>query len=390
MIVIGMGIFARLVEYLHNREYWLDETSLAANVTQLSWKHLLGPMGSSQLAPSGFLAIEGGLANVLGDSRRVMRLYPMAGGIAGLFLFLRVAARTLQPKAVLLAVAMFAVSDDLIYFSSEMKQYATDVAAALACLWIGLWACSASATARQLVALGAAGIVIVWFSHPTAFVLAGVGTVLLLSALHRRAWREFAAISVVVLAWLVSFVGVYLTSRSQLGYRRDMWSFWAFAFPPMPPDSVWDATWIARRFLYLFLNPLDFATPLGPRLSALPALIFFVVGVGSMGRRNRKALAILIAPVFFTLLANAFHLYPFHGRLVLFLMPSLLLLIAEGAAVVMTTTLHRGVRVAILCSLLLFPTLHAVSQLAGPRNRGGFSPFGDRRSPEVDPLMFPF
>ena len=44
----------------------------------------------------------------------------------------------------------------------------------------------------------------------------------------------------------------------------------------MPPASVWDASWVVRRFLYLFVNPLNFETPLGVRLSALPALVLFV------------------------------------------------------------------------------------------------------------------
>ena len=106
----------------------------------------------------------------------------------------------------------------------------------------------------RAVALAAAGAAAVWFSHPSVFVLAGVGTVLLASSLAARARMEEGPdpVRVLGLVWAASFAAVYAISMDQLGHRRDMWGFWEFAFPPMPPATLWDATWVFRRLMYLF------------------------------------------------------------------------------------------------------------------------------------------
>jgi hypothetical protein len=81
-------------------------------------------------------------------------------------------------------------------------------------------------------------------------------------------------------------------------------------------------------------------------------------------------------------------MYPTHGRLALFLVPFLLVPIAEGAGWLRA----RGVRgvawAAVLASLLLFPALDAAYHLIEPRTRD-FNPYGDRRPVALDPSRFP-
>jgi hypothetical protein len=83
-------------------------------------------------------------------------------------------------------------------------------------------------------------------------------------------------------------------------------------------------------------------------------------------------------------------LYPVHGRLVLFLVPTLLLLIAEGAGWFRAAS-GGGVPWAIvLAALLFFPSLGALHRLVEPRDRVEFNPYGDRRPVQLDPERFPF
>ena len=100
----------------------------------------------------------------------------------------------------------------------------------------------------------------------------------------------------------------------------------------MPPRSFDDASSIVREKLFLFVNPLDFTIPfLGPTISAVPTLASVCfVGIASLWNRARWAFAMLALPYVLVMLAACVRLYPFHGRLVLFLAP-LLLFIAEGA-----------------------------------------------------------
>ncbi len=389
-VILGLGVLFRVVQYLANRSYWLDEGSLGANITRKRLGDVLGVLSHTQLAPPGFLVVEWVAYRTLGDNPFALRLFPLVCGIASLFLYLGVARHLLRPRSVWIAVALFAVSDDLIYFASELKQYSTDVAAGLVCTLMGMQMLARPSTRGRIVALAAAGATIVWFSHPSVFVLAGVGTVLLASAAAERGWRGARLPSALGLVWGASFAAVYAVSMEQLGHRRDMWGFWEFAFPPMPPASLWDATWVFRRLMYLFVNPLNFETPLGARLSALPALGLFVAGCLSSAKRDKARFGMLALPFLFVLLASCLRLYPFHGRLVLFLVPSLLLLVAEGAGW-FREAFGGGVTWAFLLgSLLLFPSLGAFYHLVEAHDRGDFSPYGDRRPAHLDPYRFPF
>jgi hypothetical protein len=169
-----------------------------------------------------------------------------------------------------------------------------------------------------------------------------------------------------------------------------MWAFWDFAFPPLPPRSLRDALWPVRRLLYLFVNPLDFHTPLGLHLSALPAFLLFLAGLVSMSRRDPRTLGLLMIPGLLALIAAYMKTYPFHGRLVLFLVPSLLLLIAEGAGVARERIRSRVLWILLLASLLLFPTLRDFYQLIEPHSSRAFTPHGDLRPLSLDPDTFPF
>jgi hypothetical protein len=230
------------------------------------------------------------------------------------------------------------------------------------------------------------GTTAVWVSDLGAFVVAGVGVRLLVSALVERRWRWVGLLFLTASAWLASFAVVYRISRTHLSSSRVMWGFWDFAFP----HTIRDAALPLRQVFYLFANPLNFTTPLGTTLSALPPFAFFVVGCWSMGKRAPAQLRIVIGPALIALAASCAHAYPFHGRLVLFLVPALVILVAEGAERVGLAANRRWVWALILGAILVFPAVFAVSQLAGARDEREFHPHGDRHPPSLEPATFPF
>ena len=284
---------------------------------------------------------------------------------------------------------MFAVSDDLIYYSSELKQYSSDVAIALACSLMGIAMAPGTASPGRLAGFAAIGAAAVWFSHPALFVLAAVGVVAFGSALRRREWGRAGRLALVGTAWLASFAGVYAVSTRQLGGGEAMWKFWAGAFPTRPSVGGY-LEWGVRKVLYLFVNPLDFATPLGPRVSAMPIVALFALGCLSLGRRDGRAAAMLLLPAGFAVAASALRMDPTHGRLALFLVPYLLIVIAEGAGWLRDRGARGVAWGVVLAALLLCPTLDAAYRVATPRCRVDFYPYGDRRPDSLDPARFPF
>jgi hypothetical protein len=389
-IILGLGIAVRVAQFLSDRNLWMDESSLAANLQDRSPLELLGRLSQTQLAPPVFLLLEWLARRTLGFHNWSLRLLPLCCGIASLFLFDKLSRHYLKPSAALIALALFAVSDDLIYFASELKPYSCDVTVALACSLMGVAMAAGPLTIRRTLGFGALGALAVWCSYPALFVLAGIGSTLFASALLDRDWRRAGALALVGVIWLASFAGLYRISMTQLGHSGAMWSFWAGVFPPMPTEFVGTLVWALRRFLYLFVNPLNFANPLDPRFGVVPALLLFLIGSITLARRDVRSFAMIALPGLFALLASGLRMYPFHGRLSLFEVPFLLLPIAAGAGWLR----ERGARgllwALILCALFLLPGLDALYCVFSPRDHGSFNPYGDRRSAKLDPTSFPF
>lgn len=377
--LLALGALLRVAQYAYNREFWMDENSLAANIKAMSIPELFGPLLADQLAPAGFLVAERLVYLVLGGSTLALRLVPLACGLVALVQFAHLSRRLLGPRATLVALALFAIADDLIYFASELKPYGPDVSAALAAYALADHARARGLTPRRLGVLAVAGAALVWFSFPAAFVLAAIGLVLFAGALRRRAWREAAGLVPVGLAWAGSFAGVYLVTRRQLSPYTTMWAFWDFSFPPLVPRDGPGLARAFRRVADLFVNPLSFDSPLGPRPSAVPAQVLALIGALALARRRPAWFGMLVGPIALAYVAAAFRSYPFHGRLVLFLVPGLLLLIAAGFEAIDARWRHPAVTIALLVPLLFFPAIHDVYRLFNPRDRNLYNPHGDNR-----------
>ena len=107
------------------------------------------------------------------------------------------------------------ILEPFVYYSSETKQYSFDVLVALVIFLLFDHVLS-SDRLRWWVALFVAGAVAPFFSHPSIFVLAGTGIALLLAAAAARDVRKLIFVSMAGLAWLVSFLVVYVTSTRNL------------------------------------------------------------------------------------------------------------------------------------------------------------------------------
>ena len=113
---------------------WDDESFLCVNFIHRSYAELLKPLDSHHVAPILFLWVERTAVWLFGYSELALRLFPLACSIAGVFLFRRVASKLLSGTALLLAVAVFAVSYPGIRYAAEAKQYGSDMFVSLAVL----------------------------------------------------------------------------------------------------------------------------------------------------------------------------------------------------------------------------------------------------------------
>ena len=260
---IVLGIILRLADYANDRDLWLDEKYLGENVIGRPIFEFDRPLVHDQLAPPGFLVVARASSRVLGASPHALRFVPLVCGIASLFLLDAVARRSIAARAVPLVLALAAVSDDLIYYSTEFKQYMSDLVIALGCLLLAWDLEERELTPRRLAMAAGLGVAATWSSLPSVFMLAGAGLWLAVRAVSERRWRRLAALSVLGGAWGSSFAACFVVSSRLLGEGRFMWSWWGFAFLPLPPRSLADAEQVFWQFVNVFSNPVGIVTPLG-------------------------------------------------------------------------------------------------------------------------------
>jgi len=101
-----------------------------------------------------------------------------------------------------------------------------------------------------------------------------------------------------------------------------------------------------------------------------------VLGVMEFRARNVGKLLSLLLPIALTLLASSMHRYPFQGRLLLFLVPSLLLMITAGLGTVQKTTWEALplMNVLLVGFLFLNPLWDSGNQFVKPTGRQEIRP----------------
>jgi hypothetical protein len=390
-LAVAVGVILRVLAYVDYRRLYMDERSLLENLVKLPVFDFQTTLTEYQLAPPGFLVLERLMVRLPWDDVLAARLFPLACGVAAMVLFRWVARRFVSAHAVPIATGLFALADWLIYYATEIKQYSCDLALTLVALLLlaaGPLSVPGSEpmTRRRLLALAGVGVIGVWFSYPLALVLAGIGTYLIaVTAMHRK-WRQVLGWVVVGLAWVLSFAACYVVSHRILSREPFIWRWWDFAFLPIPPRSLAELNRDFWQMLNVFDSPADVVTPLGVLPSAFLALGLFLCGSVALGRRWPGGLYLLLAPILFALLASALHQYPFHGRLLIFLVPTVHLLVGEGAAA-LTRRGGPWLTLALGAFLLFQPAADILWQRFIPMGQhGGYDSHGDLRPDLLDYL----
>lgn len=363
------GLVLRFAQYMSDRSLWLDEAYLALNLIDRSYSELLKPLTYHQYAPVGFLITQKWLISVFGTNEYAMRLFPFLCGASSCAVFALVARRLLSSDAANLAMGLFALSDGLIFYAAELKQYSTDVLVTLiiCLLFQRFLEFPGKATSA---AFAAGGALLIWFSHPAVFVLAGTGTTALLLLWRKTGWRSALAFGWVVAIWMLSFAITYKLFLAEPVSSPDLRSSFSTHFLPQALDSIRSINAYVRLFFMMFSEALGFT------LAGICALAF-VVGLFSLWRFTRPAPFFIHLVFSFSIAVSVLGFYPLRGRLILYLTPLIVLCMGAGAARVWDVARQRApvVCLAFLGLLFIHPVLQASYHLAiKPRIRQELKP----------------
>jgi len=255
LLLVFVAVALRVWQYAAGTSMWIDELWIASNVLPRSIPDLLlRPLDFGQVAPPGFLLLTKWSTLAFGSTEYALRLLPFLAGLASVVLFWRLACRALDGAGLPIALALFAWNIGLIRYTSEAKQYEVDAAAALALTLLALRLRDRPSTLSRAVTAGAAGLVVVWVSHASALVLAGLGGALAICWLSDRPRSRTLPYAIVLSMWAIAAAASVLAAIRHLTPSTSafMKVFWREGFVPWPPTHLSDALWLWNRLVTVF------------------------------------------------------------------------------------------------------------------------------------------
>lgn len=390
IVLAGFGL--RLRQVLVNRSLWLDEAMLTNNILARDFAGLFRPLDNDQGAPVGFLLIQKLFTLLLGDSEYALRLVPFLAGVLALALMFLLARKFADPFAGWFALGLFAVAPSLIYYSSEVKQYSSDVAIALGLTFlyirihpytddtdyadshgkIFLKSVSSvkSVSNKNFAILALAGALVIWFSHPALFVIAALGLTLFAQAVREKDKRQIIALLLVALAWALSLAALYFVNLRQLSTHEFFLDYWREGFVPHDASAF---AWLVNSLR------APFADLLGLQLPYLVSGFLFLLGMIGLTRRLPRLGLFLLLILSLALFASFLTLYPFAGRMILFLVPIFCLLLADGVDFLADLTgfwkpVRSLVFIALFAAFLISPLSLAYENFTAPKMREHIRP----------------
>lgn len=378
-VIIFIGILIRFRQYMFNRSLWLDEASLAINIWKLSYAELTGPLLHGQSAPPFFLLLTKLFAEVAGYSEYVLRFFPFICGTISLLFFYLLVPNFLQKRIIPVAITLLSFSYYAIYYSNEFKQYSVDLLFTILLILLALKMYKSNYNKNYSIHFRIIAVISTWFSHASLFILSGVGVALLFELLTKKNKtdadqaidsKNFKKLIIIGFLSISSFALHYIFIIRQLP-KNHFYKFWANSFIPFPPLNLSDIKWYLSKTIEVLKNPLGFSVLYGL------AFIFLLMGIyGFWIRKEKIYFNLLVFPLVVLILASVLQIYPINGRLVLFILPIVYILISEGMSQFVNSFCPHARIIGILISafLLLYPVFLGFNLIIKPIQKEEIKP----------------
>ncbi len=259
LIFVGVGILLRTKHYFENPSFWGDEAWLANAVMRRPFKDILLAVNIDRHDPLGFHLIEKSLISVWGTSEFIFRLFPFICSLGSIILFYFLAKRYLQPQAVVIAVGLFALCDQLIFYAAESHPYSSDVLITLVMLLCFAHLKDSPPGHRPLrytLHISIGGSLFIWLSYPSIFILTGIGLIILANGFSKKNRQTLRRFMIPMGFWALSFLIYYAHYLHPVTHKAYMKTFMMNLNPHPFPSTAW-----MKIFFHSFLAA--FETPLG-------------------------------------------------------------------------------------------------------------------------------
>ena len=355
--ILLSGVTLSLVGFIYNRSLWRDEAGLALNIINKNGLELLKPLDYRQVAPILFLQLEKLFSILLPHCEYGLRVLPLLCFWFSLYFFYRILKLTFKNDyTIIFALSLFVYNYNLIYYSSEVKQYICDVFVLTYIYYFTLKSYKKEESRYYL--LGILGCVSIFLSNVSPIILFSCFIYLFYNSLINKK-IYFKYMTIISFVWGITFLSYYYYFIHGHPLRDYMVTYWSNAFMPHNLFSADFYLFLVDKFKMLFDSPYGIMDKI-----LLPALYLFGFVTLTIGRKT-GILLIMLIPIFLHLLLSAFKLYPFDLRLILYTIPVVIIITSFGFEYLMNIVftnlkIERFRLLAILIPLLLLFVLCSV------------------------------
>ncbi len=326
LVVCGFGL--RVLGL--RRGLWYDEAWVLDSVRAASLHTMFFYRDWAQTTPPGVLLVLRSLRDVVGTAPETLRWVPWLCGVLTLALTARLSTRLLHGVFALPVVMILALSPEIIWYATEIKQYAFDLLCMTAVLYSGWLYIEQPSRARAgmwLLLFAALAV----FSYTLVFVLPAVVVVAILLPADSPLMHRLRALWLPAALALLFCVLVYLVFARPNSGLPTMYAYWHKGFVE---SSGYSIAYFLRRVVAEQAAFLPFVVK-----SPLDVAVFLALAGGGVvgilrrwpGARGQALLVLLTLPPLTVLLANLVGFYPLaEFRLLYFLCVHVMLLLGMG------------------------------------------------------------
>jgi len=324
-VAIAAGIAVRIAVYLQNRNLMIDEANVARNIYERGFAMLCSPLSYEQYAPPLWLWAVKATTLLWNIGEQALRFIPLASGFATLILLYLILKQLNLLRSAWYALLLLASGYIYIRYSTELKQYMTDAATALALILLALRTSIDTKPTKSFIIWLLAGSISIWLSMPSVFILAGVGFYYLVQYWQQGTLKKVWPIVSAAILWVAQFLLYYLLILKEQANSEYLQNFHKDYFLSATPTTLKEIDHNMALLGQILGETAGFTF-----LAKTMHTGFIIWACVMLFRKNRPVFAMLAAPLALLLIAAAANQYTLITRVVLFMMPLLLILIAYG------------------------------------------------------------
>lgn len=336
-IVLFVGIFLRFWIFAQDYSPYADEVGLYNNIKNLNFSAAALNLQDLQVAPIAFMLISKIFFLIANAQYSAMKILPLISSILSVPAFYILSKKFLNNKfAVLFANILFALNYSLIFYSQSIKHYSTEVLVTILAFLVFTSIKIDNLDFKKSFILGCLASFALFFSFGFIHIITGFYLCFFFSKTDfvkkvKYSLVSLAPFAITLFVHFVIFKGIYVWQVAE--------------FKCLKYFNPYSYKWFMNYFFLDFHN------------NFIPVILSITLVLGCLLFLREKKInnfLLLLFPIISAFLSGQLYIYPFFGRLTLFLFPIFFILFAKMLDFFDYKNIPLKIFVSILAIFILF------------------------------------